>query len=169
MVQNAGLCLVVATTSSVLYQICIEVNAICITLDLLCDLLPTCQQFQRICNSNCMGTRESQLLVTRQSHYLVMYGVAAPVRRVRLAQPSPSTSIMASSSNDPGPKMPPKTADLEETWTFLNIGVDHIMNKYEEGLSFVYYTNLYTTVYNYCTSTKMQNSRADGNRSAFMA
>ncbi|KDR84230.1 hypothetical protein GALMADRAFT_55074 [Galerina marginata CBS 339.88] len=60
--------------------------------------------------------------------------------------------------------MPPKTADLDETWAFLNAGVDHIMNHLERGLSFTGYTSLYTTVYNYCTSTKMH-GRLDGNRS----
>lgn len=60
-------------------------------------------------------------------------------------------------------KMPPKTADLDETWAFLNAGVDHIMNHLERGLAFAGYTSLYTTVYNYCTSTKMH-GRLDGNR-----
>lgn len=59
--------------------------------------------------------------------------------------------------------MASRTADLDETWTYLNAGVDHIMNNIEEGLSFAGYTNLYTTVYNYCTSTKMH-GRLDGNR-----
>ncbi|KAH8796887.1 Cullin [Flagelloscypha sp. PMI_526] len=53
-------------------------------------------------------------------------------------------------------KMPARTADLEETWNFLQAGVNLIMTKLESGLSFSNYTNLYTTVYNYCTSTKMQ-------------
>ena len=72
---------------------------------------------------------------------------------------------MTSSPAPSGPfaVMPNKTADLDETWTFLNAGVDHIMNNIEEGLSFTGYTNLYTTVYNYCTSTKMH-GRLDGNR-----
>jgi cullin 1 len=58
---------------------------------------------------------------------------------------------------------PSKQADLVETWTYLNAGVDHIMNTLEKGLSFAGYTNLYTTVYNFCTSTKM-NGKIDGNR-----
>ncbi|KAF8885741.1 Cullin repeat-like-containing domain protein [Infundibulicybe gibba] len=56
------------------------------------------------------------------------------------------------------------TNDLDETWTYLNEGVDHIMNRQESGLSFTEYTGLYTAVYNYCTSTKMHN-KADGNKS----
>jgi cullin 1 len=63
--------------------------------------------------------------------------------------------------------MPARTADLDETWAFLNAGADQIMNNMEEGLSFTGYTNLYTTVYNYCTSTKMH-GRLDGNRCMFI-
>ncbi|KAJ7743248.1 ubiquitin-protein ligase [Mycena maculata] len=73
---------------------------------------------------------------------------------------------MASSSSSgaaPFTQMPPKTADLDETWTFLTAGVDHIMTKLETGLSFAGYTSLYTTVYNYCTSTKMH-GKLEGNR-----
>ena len=60
--------------------------------------------------------------------------------------------------------MPARTADLDETWNFLNEGVDHIMTRLESGLSFASYTSLYTTVYNYCTSTKMH-GKLEGNRS----
>ncbi|KAJ6559972.1 Cullin [Mycena capillaripes] len=70
---------------------------------------------------------------------------------------------MASSSAAPFAQMPPKTADLDETWAFLTAGVDHIMTKLETGLSFAGYTSLYTTVYNYCTSTKMH-GKLEGNR-----
>lgn len=73
---------------------------------------------------------------------------------------------MASSSVD-FTKMPPKTADLAETWSYLNGGVDHIMNTLEKGLSFAAYTNLYTTVYNYCTSTKMH-GKVDSTRCGFL-
>lgn len=52
--------------------------------------------------------------------------------------------------------LPSKTAELEETWQYLCKGVDHIMNKQEIGLSYKAYANLYTTIYNYCTSTRMQ-------------
>ena len=78
---------------------------------------------------------------------------------------------MASSSAAPAndfANMPPRTADLEETWTFLNGGVDHIMTNFETGLSFKGYTSLYSTVYNYCTSTKMH-GKLEGNRSEFCA
>lgn len=72
-----------------------------------------------------------------------------------MAPPAPKT---------PYSTMPPKTADLEETWAFLNTGVDHIMTRLDTGLSFPDYTNLYSTVYNFCTSTKMH-GKMDGNRS----
>ncbi|KAJ7263792.1 ubiquitin-protein ligase [Mycena rebaudengoi] len=75
-----------------------------------------------------------------------------------MATPTASTSAAA-----PFAKMPPKTADLDETWAFLTDGVDHIMTRLEEGLSFAGYTSLYTTVYNYCTSTKMH-GKLEGNR-----
>ncbi|EKM79832.1 hypothetical protein AGABI1DRAFT_113105 [Agaricus bisporus var. burnettii JB137-S8] len=62
------------------------------------------------------------------------------------------------------PNMPGKTADLDQTWAYLTSGVDHIMTNIEAGLSFADYTNLYTTVYNYCTSTKMHSRLEIGNR-----
>ncbi|KAJ7765141.1 ubiquitin-protein ligase [Mycena olivaceomarginata] len=71
---------------------------------------------------------------------------------------------MASTSTPaPFTQMPPKTADLDEIWPFLTAGVDHIMTKLETGLSFAGYMSLYTTVYNYCTSTKMH-GKLEGNR-----
>ncbi|KAJ7202549.1 Cullin [Mycena pura] len=73
------------------------------------------------------------------------------------------STATASSSKALFAKIPPKTADLDETWTFLTAGVDHIMNKIDEGLSFTSYTSLYTAVYNYCTSTKMH-GKLEGNR-----
>ncbi|KAJ4478974.1 ubiquitin-protein ligase [Lentinula aciculospora] len=70
---------------------------------------------------------------------------------------------MASSSSNAFTNAPGRTADLEETWAFLSQGVDHIMNKLDTGMSFDSYTDLYTTVYNHCTSTKMH-GKADSNR-----
>lgn len=69
-----------------------------------------------------------------------------------------------SSSTDEFATIPPKSAELEDTWKYLQKGVDHFINKHETGLSYVGYTNLYTTVYNYCTSTKIH-GRIDGSRS----
>lgn len=80
-------------------------------------------------------------------------------------QTSLSLTTMAQvSTEDIFAVMPSRTADLNQTWEFLNSGVVHIMTKLEDGLSFTGYTNLYTTVYNYCTSTKMH-GKLDGNRS----
>ncbi|KAG7447720.1 winged helix DNA-binding domain-containing protein [Guyanagaster necrorhizus] len=59
------------------------------------------------------------------------------------------------SSADRFAQIPPKTADLKETWAFLNPGLDHFMSNLEADLTFANCTNLYTVTYNYCTSTKM--------------
>ncbi|EEB95788.1 hypothetical protein MPER_05187 [Moniliophthora perniciosa FA553] len=56
---------------------------------------------------------------------------------------------------------PSRTAELDETWAFLDKGVDHIMNRLEEGMTFPNYTALYTTVYNFCTSAKMTSKPGD--------
>lgn len=63
------------------------------------------------------------------------------------------------------PNMPDKLADLDQTWAYLVIGVDHIMTLLEAGLSFMDYTNFYSAVYNYCTSTRMHSRMETGNRS----
>ncbi|KAL0568943.1 ubiquitin ligase (cullin) of SCF [Marasmius crinis-equi] len=70
------------------------------------------------------------------------------------------TTTPAKSSVTPtGPfaNPPSRTADLAEAWPFLDIGVNRIMTKLEEGLTFPNYSALYTVVYNYCTSNKMMN------------
>ncbi|THV05232.1 Cullin-domain-containing protein [Dendrothele bispora CBS 962.96] len=58
--------------------------------------------------------------------------------------------------------MPPSTADLATTWTFLEEGVDHIMTKLQSGVSYSKYMSLYTTAYNYCTSSKINNNNEMG-------
>ena len=65
------------------------------------------------------------------------------------------TSLMAAITQFP---MPPATADLATTWTFLEEGVDHIMTKLHTGVSYTKYMNLYTVSYNYCTSSKMHST-----------
>ncbi|RIB03787.1 Cullin [Gigaspora rosea] len=52
------------------------------------------------------------------------------------------------------PPLPPPT-DLKATWEFLENGIEHIMNRLEEGLSYKRYMDLYTGIYNYCTSSRM--------------
>lgn len=51
--------------------------------------------------------------------------------------------------------MPPANADLATTWAYLEEGVDHIMTRLQEGLSYTKYMNLYTVAYNYCVSSRM--------------
>lgn len=49
----------------------------------------------------------------------------------------------------------PDSRDLVATWTFLENGVDHIMTRLSDGMSYTEYMNLYTVSYNYCTSSRM--------------
>ncbi|KAJ1960780.1 ubiquitin ligase (cullin) of SCF [Dipsacomyces acuminosporus] len=49
--------------------------------------------------------------------------------------------------------MPP-SGDAELIWNYLSTGIDHILNKNNEGLESTRYMNLYTAVYNFCTSLK---------------
>ncbi|KAH8793122.1 Cullin [Flagelloscypha sp. PMI_526] len=55
-------------------------------------------------------------------------------------------------------KIPAQTADFGEMWSFLRCGVNVIMTDFEDGMPTdrrVFYTNMHTTVYNYCTSSNM--------------
>ncbi|GFF51825.1 cullin-1 [Aspergillus udagawae] len=54
------------------------------------------------------------------------------------------------------PLMPqtPHKDDLDETWTFLEKGIDSVMLKLEEGVDMKTYMALYTAVHNFCTSQK---------------
>ncbi|GAA5956684.1 hypothetical protein JCM8115_000647 [Rhodotorula mucilaginosa] len=49
----------------------------------------------------------------------------------------------------------PDSRDLNATWHFLEQGVDHIMTRLSEGMSYKKYMDLYTVSYNYCTSSRM--------------
>ena len=60
-------------------------------------------------------------------------------------------SIMPAAS--PSYSIPCRGARLEETWPYLGI-VSRLAK--QESLSSTTYTDLYTTVYNYCTSTTIQ-------------
>ncbi|KDQ20808.1 hypothetical protein BOTBODRAFT_26822 [Botryobasidium botryosum FD-172 SS1] len=51
--------------------------------------------------------------------------------------------------------MPSANSDLATTWAFLEEGVDHIMTRLKEGVSYSKYMALYTVAYNYCTSSRM--------------
>ncbi|KAJ5833821.1 cullin-1 [Penicillium riverlandense] len=54
------------------------------------------------------------------------------------------------------PVMPqtPHKDDLEETWSFLEAGINSVMLKLEEGVDMKTYMALYTAVHNFCTSQK---------------
>ncbi|KAJ5359626.1 Cullin-1 [Penicillium cataractarum] len=54
------------------------------------------------------------------------------------------------------PAMPqtPHKDDLEETWSFLEAGINSVMLKLEEGVDMKTYMALYTAVHNFCTSQK---------------
>ncbi|CAG8670860.1 42473_t:CDS:10, partial [Gigaspora margarita] len=54
---------------------------------------------------------------------------------------SSDMEIIMDSSNPP---LPPPT-DLKATWEFLENGIEHIMNRLEEGLSYKRYMDLYTS------------------------
>jgi cullin 1 len=53
----------------------------------------------------------------------------------------------------------PHKDDLDETWTFLEKGIDSVMLKLEEGVDMKTYMALYTAVHNFCTS---QNAVSNG-------
>ncbi|KAJ3101218.1 hypothetical protein HDU97_001569 [Phlyctochytrium planicorne] len=44
--------------------------------------------------------------------------------------------------------------DLQSTWSGLEEGIDHIFNRLEEGITHKKYMELYTLIYNYCTTNK---------------
>lgn len=62
--------------------------------------------------------------------------------------------------------IPHRSAQIEETWAYLYDGLEHIMLKGQQDLSFAAYTNMYTTVYNCCTTIKMVSSGHKGTRRA---
>ncbi|KAG0037208.1 hypothetical protein BGZ82_002969 [Podila clonocystis] len=47
---------------------------------------------------------------------------------------------------------PPHGSDIHATWTFLEQGIDQIMNRLEDGLTYKRYMEIYTVIYNYCTT-----------------
>ncbi|TIA90432.1 hypothetical protein E3P99_01575 [Wallemia hederae] len=51
----------------------------------------------------------------------------------------------------------PPASDLKSTWAFLEDGIDHIMTRLRDGMTYSKYMSLYTTSYNYCTSSRMHN------------
>ncbi|PWN40521.1 putative SCF complex member Cullin 1 [Ceraceosorus guamensis] len=55
----------------------------------------------------------------------------------------------------------PSPFDIDQTWQFLEVGISVMMARRTEGLSYTRYMELYTVVYNYCTSSRM-NAPSDG-------
>ncbi|KAG0322199.1 hypothetical protein BGZ97_008351 [Linnemannia gamsii] len=47
---------------------------------------------------------------------------------------------------------PPHGSDINATWGFLEQGIDQIMNRLEDGLTYKRYMEIYTVIYNYCTT-----------------
>ncbi|KAL4809369.1 Cullin [Aspergillus unguis] len=54
----------------------------------------------------------------------------------------------------------PHKDDLEETWAFLQNGINNVMVKLEEGVDMKKYMALYTAVHNFCTSHKAVSGQA---------
>ncbi|KAL1915654.1 uncharacterized protein VTP21DRAFT_6413 [Calcarisporiella thermophila] len=52
----------------------------------------------------------------------------------------------------------PQPNDINGTWEFLQEGIDQILNRLDEGLSYDRYMALYTAIYNYCTSGRSSSS-----------
>jgi len=50
--------------------------------------------------------------------------------------------------------MSQKQPDIEETWSQVGPGVEHVLKKLEEGLSAQDYMNIYTKIHDYCTMQK---------------
>ncbi|KAI8809093.1 Cullin [Cladochytrium replicatum] len=54
--------------------------------------------------------------------------------------------------------------DFEKTWGKLEAGVDQIMNNIKDGLSNQKYMELYTLIYNYCTSSRSSHGMSTGDQ-----
>ncbi|KAF9975240.1 hypothetical protein BGZ73_001176 [Actinomortierella ambigua] len=52
------------------------------------------------------------------------------------------------------PPVPPQGSDINVTWAFLEQGIDQIMIRLEEGMTYKRYMDVYTVIYNYCTNSK---------------
>ena len=50
--------------------------------------------------------------------------------------------------------MPPVSANVETMWAFLEQGIDYIMSN-AHGIPYPKYMDLYTTVYNFCTNSRL--------------
>ena len=48
----------------------------------------------------------------------------------------------------------PNKDDIQQTWTFLQAGVEKIMMNLKDGIDMTTYMSIYTAVHNFCTSQK---------------
>jgi len=57
--------------------------------------------------------------------------------------------------------MSQKQPDIEETWSQVGPGVEHVLKRLEEGLSAQDYMKIYTLIHDYCTMQKscLENAR----------
>lgn len=60
----------------------------------------------------------------------------------------------------PPPNPLPPAGDLKATWKFLQVGIEVMMQQVLEGMEYKDYMNLYTAVYNYCISSRMNTAGA---------
>ncbi|KAI8820745.1 Cullin [Fimicolochytrium jonesii] len=51
-----------------------------------------------------------------------------------------------------------RSTDLAVTWTTLEAGIDSIMNNLSDGLSYKKWMDLYTMIYDHCTSSRMSST-----------
>ncbi|KAG0231395.1 hypothetical protein BGW42_006523 [Actinomortierella wolfii] len=58
------------------------------------------------------------------------------------------------------PPVPPQGSDINVTWAFLEQGIDQIMIRLEEGMTYKRYMDVYTVIYNYCTNSKSSQEHA---------
>ena len=61
--------------------------------------------------------------------------------------------------------MTPQNADLSFSWTFLERGVDKIMNHLLDGVDMKTYMSLYTAIHNFCTAQKAVTNQTSLNAS----
>ena len=58
--------------------------------------------------------------------------------------------------------MPPSSATVETMWEFLEQGIDYIMSNARSGIMYPNYMELSTTVYNVCTSSRLNGPASPG-------
>lgn len=59
----------------------------------------------------------------------------------------------------------PQAHDLQGTWRFLQDGIEVMMERCTEGMSYKRYMEMYTVAYNYCTSSRMNGQSMNSDQS----